>query len=389
VADRLQARREEFIAALIADLERRAPELVLGDPEVLEGLRRVSVANFDSALEGVRGVAEGRAPNWSRGEPVEAADHARSLARRGVPLELLLRAYRRAHSVGWDMTFADIMASGLEEPAKTLLLTGASHFQFDYFDHLISLVTEAYTREFERRTRGSEQRRVRAVSRVLAGEAASSDELGYRLEGHHLAMVVRGPGAESAARGVAATLDREALVVSRTAELAWLWLGSRRPFDARAWKRLHAHRLPAGIVVAAGESQSAREGFRLSHQQAQIADRASAASGRPLTRYVDGALLAAVLEHDTAEVSFARTFLGELAGPGSRNATLRATLQAYFSAGQNASSAAAVLGVSERTVRYRLRRIEQILDHAIDARRAELEVALRIVDARAATSADS
>jgi hypothetical protein len=343
---------------------------------MFELTRRVTAANFDYGFECMR-----RGVGWSPGEPAESAEAARVAARRGVALEVVLHVYRGAHSVIWDIFAEEIPLLGLDDDAQAALLKATSNVQFDYFDHLITIATEAYTSELERLTRGSAQRRVEVVSRVLAGENASSDELGYRLEGHHLAMVVRGSRAESAARSIAAAMSHESLLVSRSDELAWLWLGGAKPFDDDAWGRLRAHPLPPGAAVAAGESQSAMEGFRLSHRQAQAAERASRRCGRPLVRYADVALLATVLEHETAHASFVAMFLGELAGPGSRNANLRETLQAYFSAGHNAASAAAALGVNERTVRNRLRTVERMLGHPVDARRPELEVALRIVDA--------
>jgi DNA-binding PucR family transcriptional regulator len=63
---------------------------------------------------------------------------------------------------------------------------------------------------------------------------------------------------------------------------------------------------------------------------------------------------------------------------GARGPILRKTLHAYFATGQNAASAAAVLGVHEKTVSNRLRAIEEHLGHPIEARRAELELALRL-----------
>jgi DNA-binding PucR family transcriptional regulator len=59
---------------------------------------------------------------------------------------------------------------------------------------------------------------------------------------------------------------------------------------------------------------------------------------------------------------------------------LRETLRAYFSAEQNASSAAAALGVHQQTITNRLHAIEAQLGYPPSLRRAELEAALRIED---------
>jgi DNA-binding PucR family transcriptional regulator len=65
---------------------------------------------------------------------------------------------------------------------------------------------------------------------------------------------------------------------------------------------------------------------------------------------------------------------------------LRHTLKAWFAAGQNASAAAAMLGVHEHTVHYRLKTIEERLGRPVAPRRAELETALRALDLRPPTA---
>ena len=69
-----------------------------------------------------------------------------------------------------------------------------------------------------------------------------------------------------------------------------------------------------------------------------------------------------------------------LDGADARSGRLRETLRAYFASGQNASAAAALLGVHEHTVSYRLRTIEERLGRPVTARRAELETALRLLE---------
>jgi DNA-binding PucR family transcriptional regulator len=64
---------------------------------------------------------------------------------------------------------------------------------------------------------------------------------------------------------------------------------------------------------------------------------------------------------------------------GKRGEALLTTLEAYFAAAGNAVSAAAALGVHDRTVANRLRAVEDLLGPgAVTARRAELETALRL-----------
>jgi DNA-binding PucR family transcriptional regulator len=57
---------------------------------------------------------------------------------------------------------------------------------------------------------------------------------------------------------------------------------------------------------------------------------------------------------------------------------LRETLSAYFACGFNASAAAALLKVNDRTIAYRLNTIEQLLGRRVRARQAELRAAIRL-----------
>jgi DNA-binding PucR family transcriptional regulator len=70
--------------------------------------------------------------------------------------------------------------------------------------------------------------------------------------------------------------------------------------------------------------------------------------------------------------------LGPLVAADARTAELRRTVRAYFGVGQNASAAAALLGVHDRTVANRLATVEERLGRPLTRRRDELAVALRI-----------
>jgi DNA-binding PucR family transcriptional regulator len=74
---------------------------------------------------------------------------------------------------------------------------------------------------------------------------------------------------------------------------------------------------------------------------------------------------------------FVHAEMGELTRPDRRTAVVRETLSAYFAC-RGTTAAARRLGVSERTVTYRLRHAERMLGRPLTARRAELETALRL-----------
>ena len=148
--------------------------------------------------------------------------------------------------------------------------------------------------------------------------------------------------------------------------------------ESRNVRTIRGLSLPEGAQVALGEPARGIEGFRLSHRQALSAYRIARDTEARVTAYADISLLALALQ----DVELARDFvvreLGPLIASDNRSVVLRDTLGAYFGAGENAASAAAVLGVHDRTVLYRLRSIEARIGHPISARRDEIAVALRL-----------
>jgi DNA-binding PucR family transcriptional regulator len=130
--------------------------------------------------------------------------------------------------------------------------------------------------------------------------------------------------------------------------------------------------------VAVGGPASGAEGFRRAHTEAQSAHRVALRRPAPVTLYDDVALEALAAEDDSRARAFVARELGPLAADDPRALTLRATLRAYFGVAQNASSAAALLGVHERTVANRLRAVEEHLGRPVSARHAELDTALRL-----------
>jgi DNA-binding PucR family transcriptional regulator len=99
-----------------------------------------------------------------------------------------------------------------------------------------------------------------------------------------------------------------------------------------------------------------------------------------VTHYDEVALEALLGQDERRAREFAHRELVGLDGGDERSRRLRETLQAYFGSGQNAAAAAARLGVHDQTVSYRLRTIEERLGRPVTARRAELDVALRLME---------
>lgn len=131
------------------------------------------------------------------GAPVDAPDsalvYARTLARNGVPLSALTRAYRVGHSRFMDLLFDAGVSLPAEARAETLarLVRRSAH----WLDEVTAQVAQAYEAEREAWLSGNDGVRRRVVSDLLehrgidAGQACRV--LGYRFDGMHRCALVQ------------------------------------------------------------------------------------------------------------------------------------------------------------------------------------------------------
>ncbi len=191
-------------------------------------------------------------------------------------------------------------------------------------------------------------------------------------------MIAWGEAPEEAIRALARALGRSILVVGVGEGECWGWLGAVRAADDPPGVRLEDLPVPAGTRLAVGDDEQGAEGFRLTHRQAAEARRAGARREEDVVHHSAIALEALA----SADLAAARAFVAKelqgLDGADMRTARLRETLLRYFQSGQNAVAAAAALGVHQQTVGHRLRTIEERIGGPVHARRAELELALRL-----------
>jgi hypothetical protein len=374
VLERLRSRRAEIEGAIFARVHDAVPDPARDDdPELTDGLRKTIGATLDYFLEAIE-----RDELPAGGPPQAALAQARRAARSAMPLDTVLRRYVAGHLAIWHFVLDAIERAGAEGEGRTALLHRASYLQSSFFDQLVGSIAEEYARERERSTRYRAQRDAELVSELLSGAISSAGELDYDFDAaSHLGLIANGTDAEGAVRSLAASLDARLLTVARGEQTLWAWLAFRDDPGDVPVRRLARH--GAGdCSLALGEPAPEIEGFRLTHRQARIAYRVALRRPQALTRYRDVVLVALALEDERVGRSLIEMYLAPLDGPRDRGQVLRETLRAYFSTGQNASSAAALLGVHERTIRYRLRVIEECLARPPDECRAELETALKL-----------
>jgi PucR C-terminal helix-turn-helix domain/GGDEF-like domain len=373
LAGRLEAQIDELVATLLTRTRAEVPDFDVGSRPELRDAERASIYGNMRAVLGALG-GDRIQPH----APAEAIEEARITARAGVPLEALLHTYRVGHAVVWERALDVVEELALDARSRHAVLRIGSHWLFAYVDAIAGHVTKEYIRERDRIMRSSIERRVQLVRDILHGATIDAGELGYDLDAVHLALVVQGPEAETWLSELSGQLDRRLLTIAVSDQVVWGWLGAQRELGASDWRLLAGGTVAEGTCAALGEPRWGADGFRRSHAEALAAHQVGQRLGAPITRYDDVTLESALLTDELVARRLVEHELGPLADDDERAAKLRTTLDAYLRTGQNASAAAALLNVNDRTIAYRIRGIEDLLGRSVAARSSELATALRL-----------
>jgi PucR C-terminal helix-turn-helix domain/GGDEF-like domain len=370
LAQRLRDRLPELRSAVATRVYAISDPHEVADPAYLEGLNAALAAAVDYRLA-VLEVGERRAP----AVPEVLLAQARLDARDGIALETVLRRYFAGNSLVGDFLAEEAERAEVGSSELRRLLAE----QATLGDRLIEAVSAEHARESASRPSSAAERRRELVKSLLAGELVDHSELGYDLDGHHLALMARGQGAEKLMRALAERVDRRLLIVQREEEPRWAcWLGGRAPLDPAEAVAALRDLAPSGVFVSLGEPGEELGGWRFSHRQAKAALPVAERRGEPVLRYGDVAVLAAIGRDDLLETSLRRLYLEPLERGREGGKVARETLRAYFEAERNISSTAAALGVDRRTVRNRIGAIEELLGRPLRGSLADLEIALRL-----------
>jgi DNA-binding Lrp family transcriptional regulator len=375
--ERLRDRRTEIEEAALTRVYSVSDPPSSIDPGYVEGLRAAVSAALDYGLSAVELGVERLPP-----VPAPLLVQARLAARNAIGLDTVLRRYVAGYTVLNDF----IMQEAAEgDPLDVDTIHSIGRDQAALLDRLLAAVGDEHTREVESRLGTSEERRAERVRRLLAGEFIDTSELDYDFGAHHLGMVAAGPGVAEAIQAIGASFDCRVLLVPHGEGTVWGWLGARRSLGELELERLAAQDLPAHQSLAIGEPSQGLAGWRHTHQQALAALPIAMRSPKGPIRYADVALLALMLQDDLLANSLRELYLAPLSEERDGGTVLRETLRAYFAAERNTSSAAAVLGVSRRTVANRLRKVEERTGRPVGAILTEIDAALRLDDFGAAS----
>ncbi|MGB7686695.1 MAG: helix-turn-helix domain-containing protein [Solirubrobacterales bacterium] len=372
LASRLRERLPELEAAVATRVYAISDPRDVADPSYLQGLDAALSAAIAHRLA-VLEVGERQAPPV----PTVLLAQARLDARDGVALDTVVRRYFAGNTLFGDFLVEEAERAKVPNSALRRLL-GA---QATLGDRLLDAVSAEHAREAKSRPTSAAERRRECVKRLLAGELVDHSELGYDLDAHHLALMAKGEGAQELMGELATRLDRRLLAVCREEEPTWAcWFGGSRPLAVEQALRALDDISPDRVFVTVGEPGEGLSGWRFSHRQAKAALPIAERRGQAILRYVDVALVASILRDDLIVTSLRQLYLAPLEEARDGGKVARETLRAYFAAERNISSTAATLGVDRRTVRNRIRAVEELLGRPLQTFATDLEIALRLDD---------
>ena len=340
-------------------------------------------------------VGLGGDPWVVEGTPPGLADLARTLARRGLDVTVLMKLVRFGQAVFWPAIMETAERTVESSSARMRLLQVVFERFGNYVETLLDDTVTVFQLERDLRMRGTQARRQELIESLIAGEEPGIDGasrvLGYELRRSHTALAlwdVRGSHEaldrlEVLSREIGSALGaRRTLSTPSSSRGLWAWLSTDGPPSGAERDAVAALTGLPGLRAAIGQPGSGLAGFRRSHEEALAAQRIALIVGRDelVTWYCDVEIVS-LLSYDArgARALVARELAG-LTGRDSQSEKLRRTSLAYVRCGCSATAAGRELGVHTNTVRYRIEQAEEALGRRLGDRELRLQLALMLVE---------
>ncbi|MFF8415092.1 PucR family transcriptional regulator [Streptomyces omiyaensis] len=336
----------------------------------LEALRDSCAANADLVLTQVQrdGTFDAEA----------ARETGRDRAEQGVPLADTLRAYR----IGSELLWTEILAEARSRPEVTdeLLVSESAKF-WALFGLYAEAVAVAYRETAAELTSRGLARRSALVEALFTGIVAegtlweAARELGLPEQGPYAVAVAEAgaPGEEPLA-GVEAALRREELPSAwrllPDQQLALIALPSAGAEDA-CLRILRRGRARVGFSPCFDSLRNAPRAVRF----ARLALSGLPGTGPGVARFDDDPLAMVVAAAPAEAAHLVEVTLRPVLDlPAAERSRLLRTLKEWFACGGSADAAARGLFVHPNTVRYRLRRVEELTGRRLSDPRAAADI---------------
>lgn len=317
----------------------------------------------------------------------------RRRARQGAPLPEILQCYRLCFTCLWDALVERVRDETRPQAAEALLTTAGMILRLT--DQHANALTEAYRAATAELLLAHQQRRSALVEALLSGhpnaeagpwEAAAL--LGLPNDGHLVVVAADTRGlAEASLPNVERRLAAHSIVSGwRLTPNQQLGLVSLKD-DQHETMLAVLHEIAQARTGVSPPYHSLADTPRALHlAQAALS---GLASGKSEVRVFDPSPLAALMVCEPAEGHrLAGDVLGPVLGlPADDRTTLLETLNAYFEHAGSAERAAEVLYCHPNTVRYRLRRLQELTGRSLAEPRgvAELTAAAYALSLNSAT----
>ncbi|KAA1416816.1 PucR family transcriptional regulator [Nocardioides humilatus] len=326
--------------------------------------------------------------------PSAAADLARSLARRGMDLAILLKVYRVAQQAVYQFLIDVIDAVGKEHaPARDEVLVFIWSRAGQWMDDSVESLIQTFYEERQNLNDGVLIRRQETIEALLGDAPPTSDQasnaLSHALQHWQTALLVW--SSESSGSATEAMLDvanavaqalkapRPLTMVAGSRDL-WCWVATPTKPDLGLLAPLEALLKETGTHLAVGLPAPGVGGFRSSHDEARSArELALEVPGvTALVRYDEVELLCILASQDTLARRMVAREIGPLGAADKNLALVRETALVYLTT-LNVEATAERLFVHKNTVRYRIAKAEELLGHPLTERSTQVELALRWV----------
>ncbi|MGN6723038.1 MAG: PucR family transcriptional regulator [Marmoricola sp.] len=302
-------------------------------------------------------------------------------AGRGAPYAAVLQAFRVGGRFIWE-----VLVERAEPETRDLLLRSAADI-WAVSDELATQVTDAYRGALVDRARRDGQTRSVLVGTLLDGDGTHAEQVWETADALDLRSATEFAivSAHCSAPGVEALPGIERALRKQNVSSAWRLVNDQQDglvalrfgFD-RAQLREFLSEAATGRVGLSAPFHRLEEAAE-AKRSARVACIAMAPDAVGVVAYDDDPLAVLLASVPDQAAALARSLLGPVLDlPPEDSAMLLDTARGWFAERGSTSTAARVLHIHRNTVRYRLRRVEELagLDLADPADTARLQVAL-------------